>query len=95
VHAPRRTASERLCRYLLLETWTPWLQCAMQDLSDAARIKAASYNIDLLKDESLNMRWGGYKILELEIKSFEKEMKLLGESVVTFVVQILKEDDLL
>jgi hypothetical protein len=80
---------------LLLETWTPWLQCAMQDLSDAARIKAASYNIDLLKDESLNMRWGGYKILELEIKSFEKEMKLLGESVVTFVVQILKEDDLL
>ncbi len=67
----------------------------MQDLSDAARIKAASYNIDLLKDESLNMRWGGYKILELEIKSFEKEMKLLGESVVTFVVQILKEDDLL
>ena len=67
----------------------------MQDLSDAARIKAASYNIDLLKDESLNIRWGGYKILELEIKSFEKEMKLLGESVVTFVVQILKEDDLL
>ena len=67
----------------------------MQDLSDAARIKAASYNIDLLKDESLNMRWGGYKILELEIKSFEKEMKLLGESIVTFVVQILKEDDLL
>lgn len=67
----------------------------MQDLSDAARIKAASYNIDLLKDESLNMRWGSYKILELEIQSFEKELKLLGEDVVKFVVQTLKEDDLL
>jgi hypothetical protein len=67
----------------------------MQDLSDAARIKAASYNIDLLKDENLNIRWGSYKILELEIQSFEKELKHLGENVVEFVVQTLKEDDLL
>ncbi len=82
-------------RYLLLETWTPWLQCVMQDLADAARIKAAKYNIDALKDEHINNRWGSYKTLESEIKSFEKKLQDLGQEVVKFVVQKLKEDDLL
>jgi hypothetical protein len=82
-------------RYLLLEIWTPWLQCVMQDAADASRIKAANYAIDSLKNERITERWGSYKILELEIKMFEKKLNEIGENVLTFVVQSLKEDDLL
>ncbi len=67
----------------------------MLDLSDATRIKDANYNLDSLKDENLNNRWGSYKLLEIEISSFEKRVRKFGEDVVSFVVQTLLRDDLL
>jgi hypothetical protein len=67
----------------------------MQDLSDVARIKVGNCNLDSLKDENLNNRWGGYKILEIEITSFERRVRKFGEDVVSFVVSTLVRDDLL
>ena len=67
----------------------------MLDLSDATRIKDAHYNLDSLKDENLNNRWGSYKLLEIEIASFERRVRKFGEDVVSFVVHTLLGDDLL
>ena len=67
----------------------------MLDLSDATRIKDANYNLDSLKDENLNNRWGSYKLLEIEIASFERRVRKFGEDVVSFVVHTLLGDDLL
>jgi hypothetical protein len=79
----------------LLETWIPWLQRVMQDLADATRIQDARYNLDSLRDEALNERWGNYKILELEIKHFIKKVQSFGEKIVTFVVKLPNGEDLL
>jgi hypothetical protein len=78
-----------------LETWIPWLQRVMQDLADAIRIQRAKYNLDALKDEALNDRWGSYKILEVEISNFIKSIQSFGEKIVSFVVKLPNGEDLL
>ena len=67
----------------------------MRDLVDAIRIQDAKFNLDSLMDESLNERWGNYKILELEIKHFIKKIQSFGEKIVTFVVKLPNGEDLL
>ncbi len=78
-----------------METWIPWLQRVMQDLADAIRIQRAKYNLDALKDEALNDRWGSYKILEVEISNFIKSIQSFGEKIVSFVVKLPNGEDLL
>jgi hypothetical protein len=67
----------------------------MQDLADTARIQDAKYNLDLLRDEALNERWGSYKILESEIKHFIRKVQSFGERIVALIVTLPNGEDLL
>ena len=58
----------------------------MQEWVAVVSIQQSNYNLDALKDEAVKSRWGSYKNLESEVKSFIHKVHDFGEKIVQIAV---------
>ena len=58
----------------------------MQEWVAVVSIQQSNYNLDALKDEAVKSRWGSYKNLEAEVKSFIHKVHDFGEKIVQIAV---------